>query len=55
MKRFLKNVFAILRKTNDNKAAARPERLNPTPFPKVQSCIKAGSYANTGGPGTGRG
>jgi hypothetical protein len=44
MKRFLKNVFAILRKTEQNGSAGRPERPNPTPLLEVRSQVKAGSY-----------
>ena len=44
MKRFLKNVFAILRKTEQTGSAARTERPNPTPLLEVRSQVKAGSY-----------
>jgi len=44
MKRFLKNVFAILRKTEQTGSAGRPERPNPTPLLEVRSQVKAGSY-----------
>jgi hypothetical protein len=45
MKRFLKNVFAILRKTEQIGSAGRTERPNPTPLLEVRSQVKAGSYA----------
>jgi len=44
LKRFLKNVFAILRKTEQTGSAARTERPNPTPLLEVRSQVKAGSY-----------
>ena len=42
MKRFLKNVFAILKKTNETKRAAGHERQKLTPSLQVQSQVKAG-------------
>jgi len=44
MKRFLKNVFAILRKTEQTGSAGRPERPNPTPLLEVRSQVKAGGF-----------
>jgi hypothetical protein len=44
MKRFLKNVFAILKKPDEPKSVARAERPNPTPGLAVRSQVKAGSY-----------
>jgi hypothetical protein len=46
MKRFLKKVFAILRKTNDTKPAARPERPTAMPVLGVRSQVKAGISLN---------
>jgi hypothetical protein len=46
MKRFLKSVFAMLRKTNEAKPAGRPERPNPTPLLEVRSQVKAGLTIN---------
>jgi hypothetical protein len=43
MKRFLKNVFAILMKSNENKPAARPKGPHPTPGLGVRSQVKAGT------------
>jgi hypothetical protein len=43
MKRFLKNVFAVLRKTNDVKDLARPERPSAAPLLEVRSQVKAGT------------
>jgi hypothetical protein len=42
MKVFLKNVFAILRKTNAAKSPGRPERPSATPALGVRSQVKAG-------------
>ena len=42
MKVFLKNVFAILRKTNAAKSPRRPERPSATPALGVRSHAKAG-------------
>jgi len=44
MKRFLKNVFAIMRKTNESKPSACSQRPNPTPLVEVRSQVKAGSF-----------
>jgi hypothetical protein len=44
MRRFLKNVFAILRKAEQTGSANRPERPNPTPLLEVRSQVKAGTY-----------
>jgi hypothetical protein len=46
MKRFLNNVFAVLRKTNESKPATRPERPSPTPMLEVRSQVKAGISLN---------
>ena len=46
MKRFLNNVFAVLRKTNECKPATRPERPSPTPMLEVRSQVKAGISLN---------
>ena len=43
MKRFLKSVFAILKKTNESKSVASTKRPNRTPSLEVRSQIKAGS------------
>jgi hypothetical protein len=43
MKRFLKSVFAILKKTNESKSAAAPKRPSPTPALEMRSQVKAGS------------
>jgi hypothetical protein len=45
MKRFLKNVCAILRKTRDSKQAVRPDRRAPTPGLEVRSQVKAGQIS----------
>ena len=42
MKRFLKNVFAVLGKTNEAKSAEAPKRPSPTPALEVRSQVKAG-------------
>jgi hypothetical protein len=42
MKRFLKSVFAILKKTNESKSAAAPKRPSATPLLEVRSQVKAG-------------
>jgi hypothetical protein len=42
MKRFLKSVFAILKKTNEPKSATAPRRRSPTPALEVRSQVKAG-------------
>jgi hypothetical protein len=42
MKRFLKTVFAIAKKTNEPKSAAAPRRLPATPLLEVRSQLKAG-------------
>ena len=47
MKRFLKSMFKILRKTEQNRSAGRPERPNPTPLLEVRSQVKAGSWNQT--------
>jgi hypothetical protein len=44
MKRILKNMFAIVRKTEQTGSAGRPERPNPTPLLEVRNQVKAGSY-----------
>jgi hypothetical protein len=44
MKRFLKSMFAILKKTNEPKSAATPKRPSATPLLEVRSQVKAGSY-----------
>jgi hypothetical protein len=44
MKRFLKNMFAIMRKTNESKPSACSQRPNPTPLVEVRSQVKAGSF-----------
>jgi len=46
MKRFLNNVFAVLRKTNESKPSTRPERPSPTPMLEVRSQVKAGISLN---------
>jgi hypothetical protein len=46
MKRFLNNVFAVLRKTNETKPVTRPERPSPTPMLEVRSQVKAGISLN---------
>jgi hypothetical protein len=43
MKRFLKSVFAILRKTNEPRSAAAPRRRSATPLLEVRSQVKAGA------------
>jgi hypothetical protein len=45
MKRFLKSVFAILKKTNEPKSAEAAKRSNPTPALGVRSQVKAGSWS----------
>jgi hypothetical protein len=45
MKRFLKSMFKILWKTEQNGSAARPERPNPKPLFEVRTQVKAGSYS----------
>jgi hypothetical protein len=45
MKRFLKNVFAILRKTSEAKSAKAPQRPSPAPGLEVRSQVKAGSWS----------
>ena len=47
MIRFLQNVFAILRKTEQTESTGRPERPNPTPLHEVRSQVKAGSWNQT--------
>jgi hypothetical protein len=42
MKRFLKSMFVILRKTNEAKSAKAPKRPTPTPALEVRSQVKAG-------------
>jgi hypothetical protein len=42
MNRFLKSVFAVLKKTNEPKSAQAAKR--PTPLLEVRSQVKAGSY-----------
>jgi hypothetical protein len=49
MKRFLKSVLAILRKTNETKSAAGPRRPNTIPLLEVRSRVKAGGRAGIGG------
>jgi hypothetical protein len=44
MNRFLKNVLAILKKTNEPKSVGRAERPSPTPGLAVRSQVKAGSF-----------
>jgi hypothetical protein len=44
MKRFLKNVFAVLKKSNESKPPARPNRPSSTPLLDVRSQVKAGSF-----------
>ena len=50
MKRFLKNVFAVLRKTNEPKSAEAAKRPSPTPLLEVRSQVKAGSFSLGSGP-----
>ena len=45
MKRFLKSVFAALRKSDEAQSAARPVRPDRTPLLKVRSQVKAGRKA----------
>jgi hypothetical protein len=47
MKRILKSVVAVLRKTNHAKPAARPERPSPAPLLVVCSQVKAGEFSIT--------
>jgi hypothetical protein len=42
MKRFLKSVFAILKKSNESKSATALKRPSPTPALEVRSQVKAG-------------
>jgi len=42
MKRFLKNVFSILKRTNEAKCAKAPKGPSPTPSLEVRSQVKAG-------------
>jgi hypothetical protein len=53
MKRFLKSLFAILKKTNESKSAATPKRPSATPLLQVSSQVKAGvgSWSMGGGNG----
>jgi hypothetical protein len=44
MKRFLKNMFAIVRKTNESKPTTCSQRTNLTPLVEVRSQVKAGSF-----------
>jgi hypothetical protein len=53
MKRFLKSVFAILKKTNETKSVAAPKRPSATPLLEVRSQVKAGSWSMGSG-GSGR-
>jgi hypothetical protein len=48
MKRFLKNVFAILKKTNEPKSAKAPQRPSPAPGVEVRSQVKAGTSFSWG-------
>jgi hypothetical protein len=45
MKRFLKNVFAILKKTNEPKIASAAGRPTATPVLGVRSQVKAGQFS----------
>jgi hypothetical protein len=42
MKRFLKSLTAVLKKTKEAKLAEAPKRPNPTPLLEVRSQVKAG-------------
>jgi hypothetical protein len=42
MKRFLKSVFAALRKTKETKSVEASKRPSPTPTLEVRSQVKAG-------------
>jgi hypothetical protein len=44
MKRFLKNVFAVLQKSNESKPAVRLKRPCPAPLLELRSQVKAGSF-----------
>jgi hypothetical protein len=53
MQRFLKNVIAVLKKTNHAKPAECREHPNRTPLPRVRSQVKAGmsfSWGEVGSP-----
>jgi hypothetical protein len=52
MKRFLKNVLAVLKKSNESKPAVRTERPGPTPLLEVRSQVKAGSWSISANGGT---
>jgi hypothetical protein len=43
MKRFLKSVFPVLRKTEKSRSAKGPKRPIPTPALEVRSQVKAGA------------
>jgi hypothetical protein len=45
MNRFLKSVFAILKKTNAAKVAEAPERSRRAPVLEVRSQVKAGAIS----------
>jgi hypothetical protein len=45
MKRFLKSVFAVLRKTSEAKLAGRRGRPGAAPWLEVRSQVKAGRKA----------
>jgi hypothetical protein len=45
MKRFLKSMFAVLKKTTEPKSAEAAKRPGPTPPLEVRSQVKAGSFS----------